>query len=862
MSTNINDLFPSTSDAAAPATGTIAQSGLAAASGDYDDEELLELWQKIRRECIDTRMVFVRQWHHHLLYFLSRQWIEWFGWGGGWRDKRLAQGVPTPVTNLLKKAVDTIRALFTSVQLGVTVRPNGANPKHVAAAATADELAPLLHDAHHMNQVMSEFDFWLIVCGNAFLYTFLDYDLKYGTITDPSQTCAACGEDSTTSAITECNGTCPLCGEPGPFAPALDDEDQPILNERPRGVPTTIPLSPLELAFSNAYQRFDDLPYVVRLRWRTKTYYEDHPELKELVPNIKWERGSGDLSLQLFKTLSQHNDLGLWQLPSRYVGTGSMGMDQEDGVTEYEIHYKPCDAYPDGLVFRVAGENGIILHLPSEALPGPLPYTDAEGTPLFTFAHAAYEHVGGRILGAGPFDIASDKQDQLNRLDSMFLMALYRTSNPVWVVPKGSEPFKLTGLPGLVVKFNDPFGDRRNEPKRLPGIDLAPGWFTLREQYVNDFEDLVGTRDIMSGSNPPDVNAFSALQLLDERSKGRFIPVLQARADAYRQWYTHAIELEREFGPDERTLAVMSSARSWTFKNFKRAQLSGAMTVMVEAGSTQMKTSLGTRAALDHAVQLRFINPVDPDQQYEALKIMGLTKMIPSMDTDIQSALLKQQDFEDWANDPNKQAQSTQEATQAVTQYQQGVAQQMTAYRVQVAKLPPVPPPVPGQPVQAAPVPPPPQPGPPPQMLEFTPLAWRQWYNPQIHLREFLKWVNGDTIRQLVAKNQKLVPLLEQHLLAIRQAMPPPPPSPSKVTYTLTGPDLANPPVMEGFSRAAGLPPGDPSQTPPRLGSAQNPQVVIAEPARGGAMERSNDESTSDVEPAGFAETAQNHGPM
>ncbi len=715
-----------------------------------------------------------------------------------------------------------------------------------------------------MNDVMDEFDFWYAVCANAFLYTFLDYDIKYGTITDPSQTCPGCGTDFKTSALSDSGDVCPNCGASGPFAPALDENDQPILNERPKGQPTTIPLSPLEVAFSNSYARFDDLPYIVRLRWRTKTYYEDHPELKNLIDDIAWERGSGDLSLQLFKTLSQHNDLGLSQTFSRYSGTGSMGTDQEDGITEYEVHYKPCDAYPRGLVFRIAGDKGIVLHLEeSEAIPGPLPYTDAEGNPLFTFAHAAYEKVGGRILGAGPYDIGSEKQDDINRLDSMFQMHLYRMANPLWMVRKGSEPFKLTGLAGLIVKYDDPFGDGRGKPERLDGVDLSPGWFTLRQQYIHDLEDLLGTENIMSGSNPPDMNAFSALQLMDEKSKGRFIPILQRRANAYKNWARFALELEREFGPDERTKWAQGPARSWTLKNFKRTQLNGSVAVVIESGSTQMKTALGTRAALDHAVQMKFVNPGDPDQQYQALKLMGLTEMVPAMDIDVQSALQKQQSFEEWAGSKQAQQQSAQQLQQAMTQYQQAVAQQMAEYKQQIATMPPPPMPVMGQPpAPVPPVPPPPQPPPPPDVLQFTPLVWRAWYNASIHLREFLKWANGDTIRQLIATNPPLSQMLEQHLMAIRQNMPPIPPSPAKVTYTMTGPDLADPQVRQGFDRAAALPPGDPSQTPPRVGTEANPQVVVSQPAKGGAMERSNTESTSMTEPAGFKETAQNHGPL
>ena len=49
--------------------------GMAAALGTFDDEELLELWQKIRRESIDTRLVFQRH-----LRLCRRQTF-----GAGWR---------------------------------------------------------------------------------------------------------------------------------------------------------------------------------------------------------------------------------------------------------------------------------------------------------------------------------------------------------------------------------------------------------------------------------------------------------------------------------------------------------------------------------------------------------------------------------------------------------------------------------------------------------------------------------------------------------------------------------------------------------------------------------------------------------
>jgi hypothetical protein len=218
----------------------------------------------------------------------------------------------------------------------------------------------------------------------------------------------------------------------------MDEMGQPIQKILPKGVPTTLVLSPLEIAFPHTYTRFDDLPYVIRSRWRTKRYYESHPILKDMVPQITWQKAPQDHSLALYTSLVQTNDLGITPI---YWSEGSgRGGQNDEGIAEYEVWMKPCDAYPDGLVFRIIGDGSpLVVHLEdTEGLPGPLPYQDADGNPLFTFAHGIFEHVGGRILGSGPLDVIIQKQDQLNQLDSLVLLCLQRMGNPVWLEPKGA----------------------------------------------------------------------------------------------------------------------------------------------------------------------------------------------------------------------------------------------------------------------------------------------------------------------------------------------------------------------------------------------------------------------------------------
>jgi hypothetical protein len=114
-----------------------------------------------------------------------------------------------------------------------------------------------------------------------------------------------------------------------------------------------------------------------------------------------------------------------------------------------------------------------------------------------------------------------------------------------------------------------------------------------------------------------------------------------------------------------------------------------------------------------------------------------------------------------------------------------------------------------------------------------SPLEWRGWYNPNIHKQEFLKWANGDRIRELIAEKPEIIGLLEAHLMEM---------------------DIK---LME---QASGMVGGV------MLGEAQQaaPTQQPSKPKKGGngsAMGNSNTESTTDNEPKGNGEGNQNRGP-
>jgi predicted RNA-binding Zn-ribbon protein involved in translation (DUF1610 family) len=680
----------------------------------YQDEaKILELFKRFKQESCEYRWVWEREWLRDLYYVMNRQWITFHPTRREWIDKRLQKWIPRPVTNKMAETVQAIRTNLGAAQLSVQVAPVGDDTESIAAAEISDEMSPMIHEEHMMDQVMREADFWLITCGNAVLQTSWDKDVRWNKVFIPNEQCTTCGQVLPPQAIVDAGNHCPNCG--GTFiqkAPEqIGPDGQPIPNSNGEwmafGRGKTQALSPFEWAFPPNVTRFDELPYIIRIRWRDKHWFEAN--MPEIVNKIVWEKNSSDRSLQIFKSLAVSNDVGTGSNYS-YLGTG--GVYTAEGVTEYELWMRPTPDYPKGLVARMIGDSQpIILQIPQESLPGPIPYTDIEGNPLFPFEHAQYEHVGGRLLGRSAISPLIQKQDQLNQLDSLVQLCVQRTANPAWIIPENAGVENITGEPGLIVKWNVLAANGQGKPERVAGIPLDGSLFEFRAQIIKDIEDLSGAFDIIKGQKPSGIEAFSALQLLVERSQSRFTSVFQARGEMYRRWFSTALELERQFGPQQRTWAVLGPNRGYTFKHFENAQLQGQVTIKVEDGTNQQKTALGQRAAIEQANNLGLLDPNDPDLKYSILSKFGLSELIPSLNFHVQAALQIQDAFEKWAQNPT------------------------------------------GTP---------------------NPLVVKPWFDPHIHWIEHVKWLNSDRMRELLQKDPALEQIIDLNLQQLQLLMNPP----------------------------------------------------------------------------------------
>lgn len=608
-----------------------------------DDERIVQFVKDCTKEALENRWVYERSWWRILLYIIGRQWIYYDRKRGQWMDKCMAKWIPRPVTNIVAVALNAIRTVTTAVQMQTTARPLTPDPDAVATAETADKIEPLIAEEHEMKRVLREFDFWFIALGECVLQLWYDGAAKQRVV--QYQACTTCESQYHPEEL-EGMGEAPMCEVCGgaEFEPAVDEYGYPIGETEDVGAGRTDALSPFEYATPPSYTRLEDCPYIVRMRWRTKKWCEDHYDA-ELLKKVNWGKMPHERSLQLLKAIASQSDVT--STPITYAGDEGGA----EGATEFELWHRPCAKYPKGLVARVLGDsNPVLIRKQDEGLPGPLPYRTQDGIPLFPFVHGTYEDLGGRMHGRGALEPGLSKQDQLNQLDSMAQLTEQRMANPVWLEPKGAEVKSFTGEPGLVVKYNPNVAGGQAKPERIAGQNIPASIFTRREQIKADAEEIWGTYDVLKGAKPTGVEAFAALNLLVERSQSRFGPALAARGEVYRKWYLMALEIERQFGPEDRVRATMRPNRSWTFKKFMKANLAGAIDILVEDGSQLPKTALGKRAAIEHGRQLGVLNPADSEQQWEVMREIGISHLAPSLDASVKSALREQTLFEAWTS--------------------------------------------------------------------------------------------------------------------------------------------------------------------------------------------------------------------
>lgn len=474
-----------------------------------------------------------RHWYECIFHYLGEQYIEW-----NWRTRRfqVAQDrvyVPRSVTNLIYPKAEIGISLMLDAMPRPKYAPGTTKESDRAAADVANPVMRYRDDAGRVPLKDREAAAWTVVTGNCFMQA-LEDKANAERIKMPVM-------EQRVEVIRDKAGQ-PIPGPDGqPMTeqkevPVMDPETQQPMTEEvllsDEGVEVLAPFEvvpdwnakhPWEMRRYTHF-RSREIDYIVRM---FGTQYRD---------KVKPEKGVGVLSWYQAKVM---------EVVARAAMTGQYGspMALSGGMVEphfaadsaiLKVRYElPSDRHPRGRMLAAA--SGVLLY------DGPYPY--GERLNLYMFR---WSLLPGSLYGFGMVRNLIAPQRRLNGLDTGDDLIRKTEGNPQWLIAVGSKFSKSLGTnePGHEYTFKH--RPPNPPPQRLDAASPSPHNKDVRANIKDDMMEISGIHHVMSGVNPPGVDAGVSLDILQERAAKRFQPAVNENREQRKDLYLHRLEIAQQ----------------------------------------------------------------------------------------------------------------------------------------------------------------------------------------------------------------------------------------------------------------------------------------------------------------------------
>lgn len=554
------------------------------------DEDAKALVDKTFMDYDHGRKPFERQWYRSILFLLGNQWIIWDTLENKWRKKRLADWVPTPVTNKYASSGQRLVSVLARIEPNWVYTPVSDSSDDIAASEICKDAETYICETNNISQIRQSVAPWAVYTGNCFLLSGVE---------------PVMGQDP--NMMPEQYGMMQAMGMQIPQVPV----DYKLYTDV---------LAPFEVYLDQTIENFDDQTKLMVVNRRSKEYVknlwgEDINEL-EPTPNIHYQESIGYIT-------SSPEITGFLASLSRIKR-----------VTVKRLFCRPTAKHPDGLYIVVAGEKVVEKK--------PLP-KDVEGKPFIPVSQIKFDNIPGAAFGRTPMDDIVHKQIQRNKIESLIELIALRMGSPIWLMPEGTVLRNFTGAPGAIVNYSL-VGDKATKPDRIPGEQIPSSVVQFLANIDKDIEDLVSTFEALKGQSPYSGAPGVVIEQLIEQGLTRFGPSLRNIAEGYRNWMKHQLELFRVYGQVEKTIMKQGEGSQWAAQKFKGADIIGAVDIRVESDSIVPRSSQVEVAKILEAIGVGLINVQDPNVRLKVLQKLKIEDLNDDVSKD-QIAAVKENEM-------------------------------------------------------------------------------------------------------------------------------------------------------------------------------------------------------------------------
>lgn len=568
-----------------------------------------------------NRSNFEVEWYRNSLFYIGKQWIKYDSKENKWRKAVLPSWFPQPVTNKFAVCVDTIKSVLKQIRPQLVHTPATEDVNDVNAAKVAEDISDICFEESGFREIQEMMRLWLVLTGNVFIQVYYDKSEKYGSVAIPIYQCANdnCGFLGTIDKFKD--NMCPVCGSREYF-------DTGETEKYPKGKIRAEVIPPFEIFANVDFSSIDEQPFILR----AKTYSID-------VIKKRWEKGKDIEPGENAKSETYLYDSLAYATNSSGLG---IGISQQGGgkkaelATVWEMWVRPTKDLPNGYHGFIC--NGVELE------GGDIEYEDDKGQPFIPVVHISSNVAPNRLFGKSFVDDLVHKQIHRNKLEAFITLAVNRTSNPVWLIPRNCGVENISGEPGEIIRYNAS-NTATNIPTRLGGVELTNAVFRVLEKIDMDFEELASTYDVLKGNTPRNVPTLGGLELLKERAVSRFTPMIESLENGLKKLDKYMLHIFKQYGSDKRFKIEKTPNGQWKMKSFTKADIDGNVDIKVEPGSSNPRSEAYEQFIVGQLLQNGLIDVNDPMIRFEIMKIFHADKLAGSLRDDIEDARKEEQEF-------------------------------------------------------------------------------------------------------------------------------------------------------------------------------------------------------------------------
>lgn len=523
-----------------------------------------------------SKIIRERTWFRNILYYLGEQWFDWTDALGFSTTYPLTPGEPTPVSDEIKKAVKSQKAMILSKKHAIAVWPNSEETKDKNAALLATQLAQYfaVRDDAREDDVTEWIAHWMLLTGNGVSRTFPQKDTGKFIINKEGKVVPGIGDVRTEFLI-------PFCLDVPALGNALEDKAY------------------IKIQTLQSKEWVEDT-YNVKITQADsdKRQVDYEKRLMTLIANVSPWKGRGI------------SDVGIEDLSS------------DDLVVVNEIEWKPTKKFPKGrYLIRVSGKD--VKEQDSMLLP-----IGKDGSWYYSVTHFPYNFTPGSFWATGAVDPLISPQNTINQIDKDQQINRGSLGKP-WILTPAKLTLERVTRQGATVRVLRYHGQdaRGAKPEVVRGVAYPEAIWREREVARQTIQENSGSpENILEGKAPYSGAPGIAIDTLTENAQRSHVPDIDRFYRNKSKMKRKELIVAQEIYTESRLLKIKGEGNKILVRKFNGADLHNNTDVKLELTSGISTTQAGTTQIIMDTVQYQLWDDrvVPPDIRRELLKRMGL----------------------------------------------------------------------------------------------------------------------------------------------------------------------------------------------------------------------------------------------